>query len=312
MKLSSWIALLSIGASALSLALVSTDADAKRLGGGKPAGMQRQAPPAQQATPTPAKPADAPGASNAAVPGAAGATGAAAAAGKRSWLGPVAGLAAGLGIAALASHFGMGEGLANIMTMLLVAGVAFFVIRWLMGRFAASRSQPALAGASAGVDAPMARSAYTGAAPDAVLAAAAASSAPVLAAASRAPEGFDVAAFERTAKLIFIRMQAANDAAQLDDLRKFTTPELFASLRLDLQERGSAPQHTDVQQLDAQVVDTAQENEQWIVSVRFYGLVQEAVGAAPERFDELWHLVKPLDGSREWAISGITPQIVAA
>jgi len=87
-----------------------TDAEAaKRLGGGGSSGMQRQAtPPAkntQQAAPAqPAAPAAAP----AAQP-------------KRSWLGPIAGLAAGLGLAALASHLGFGEGLANFMMIALLA-----------------------------------------------------------------------------------------------------------------------------------------------------------------------------------------------
>jgi predicted lipid-binding transport protein (Tim44 family) len=121
------------------------------------------------------------------------------------------------------------------------------------------------------------------------------------------PAGFDAKEFERIAKMIFIRMQAANDAGEVEDLRKFTTPELFASLRLDLQERGGKAQQTDVVQLDAQLIDTAQENGQWIASVRFSGLIREQADSGADRFDELWHLVKPVDGSREWAIAGITP-----
>jgi len=31
--------------------------------------------------------------------------------------------------------------------------------------------------------------------------------------------------------------------------------------------------------------------------------------AAP--FDEVWHLVKPVDGSREWAIAGIQQNAIA-
>ena len=58
----------------------------------------------------------------------------------------------------------------------------------------------------------------------------------------------------------------------LNDLRAFTTPEMFASVKLDLQDRKGAPQQTDVVQLDAQVVDHAEENGQYIVSVRFHGL----------------------------------------
>jgi predicted lipid-binding transport protein (Tim44 family) len=137
--------------------------------------------------------------------------------------------------------------------------------------------------------------------------AAGASSAGIGAAVAARPEGFDADGFTRIAKMIFIRLQAANDEANIEDLRKFTTPELFASLRLDLQERGQSAQQTDVMQLDAELVDTAQENGQWVASVRFSGLIREEVGQGAEPFNELWHLVKPLEGGREWAIAGITP-----
>jgi predicted lipid-binding transport protein (Tim44 family) len=119
------------------------------------------------------------------------------------------------------------------------------------------------------------------------------------------PAAFDSESFERTAKMIFIRMQAANDTADLDDLRRFTTPELFASLRLELQERGPAAQATDVVKVDAKVLDIGNESERQIVSVRFQGQVIEEKGGTPTDFNEVWHLVRPHDGSREWAIAGI-------
>ena len=105
--------------------------------------------------------------------------------------------------------------------------------------------------------------------------------------------------------MIFIRLQAANDAGNLDDLRQFTTPELFASIRLDLQDRNGATQTTDVQRVDAQVVDFTTEGTQQIVTVRFHGLIKEAPESAAEAFDELWHLVRPVDESHPWAIAGI-------
>lgn len=119
------------------------------------------------------------------------------------------------------------------------------------------------------------------------------------------PATFDSESFTRTAKMIFIRLQAANDTADLDDLRRFTTPELFASLRLDIQERGPAEQHTDVVKVDAEVLDVSQDDTQQIVSVRFTGHLVEEKGAAPTEIDEFWHLVKPLDDSRPWAIAGV-------
>jgi predicted lipid-binding transport protein (Tim44 family) len=134
--------------------------------------------------------------------------------------------------------------------------------------------------------------------------------APALAtpAAPALPDGFDIEGFERIAKMIFIRLQAANDSADLNDLRTFTTPELFASLRLDLQDRGNAAQQTDVVEIDARIVDFAQEDDRQIVSVRFQGLVREDPSAGAIPFDEVWHLVKPLDDSRAWAIAGIQQQ----
>ncbi len=121
----------------------------------------------------------------------------------------------------------------------------------------------------------------------------------------RLPEGFDIPAFERIAKMIFIRMQAANDAGDLDDLRRFMTPEMFAEARIDLHDRSGTAQHTDVEKVDAEVIDFAQENGRAIVSVRFHGLVREEKDTTPTAFDEIWHLSKPDDDSNAWAIAGI-------
>ena len=279
----------------LTLSLMPTESEARRFGGGKSSGMQRAAPPAKPAAPPAASPNTPAAAGAAAVP-------------KRSWLGPVAGLAAGLGLAALFSHLGLGEELANFVMLALLAVVAVVVIRMLMRRFGAGSGQSRLATATAGaaptglqrsrVDTPA--PGMTGIQIGSGLAPAAGSTpAPNL------PADFDTEGFERIARMIFIRMQAANDAADLDDLRQFTTPELFASLRVDLQDRGGAAQQTDVVRVDAQVLDFAQEGGQQIVSVRFQGEVREDAGATPAAFDEVWHLVKPVGDEGAWRIAGV-------
>ena len=304
----------SMTVAALALSLAPGDADAKRLAAGKPAGMQRAAP--TNATPqnAPAHNA-APAAAPTAAPMAAPATPP-----KRSWLGPLAGLAAGVGLAALFSHLGMGAGMGNLVMMLLLAGLAFFAIRFVMSRMGGNRAGngPQLVGAGAPVGGDWQPSSVNGPAnapvvlPRTALDAAPAALAGGVAAAGVAtapalPGGMAAADFERLAKMVFIRLQAANDSSNLDDLRKFTTPELFASLRLDLQDRGGAKQQTDVVQIDAQVVDTARENGQDIVTVRFHGLIREAAEAGAEPFNEMWHLVRAADGHGDWAIAGITP-----
>jgi predicted lipid-binding transport protein (Tim44 family) len=138
---------------AMLAAFVPTAADAKRLGGSRSSGMQRDMPARTAPDAPPAKPA-APAAGNtpaqpgAAAPAAAGATAAAAAGAKRSWLGPIAGLAAGLGLVALASALGFGEELANFLMIALLAVAAIALIAFLMRRFG-RKPQPALAGGAA-------------------------------------------------------------------------------------------------------------------------------------------------------------------
>jgi predicted lipid-binding transport protein (Tim44 family) len=311
---------------AIALVVASTAtlpivAEARRLGGGGAIGMQRSVPPRAAPEALPARPA-APTAQPAAVPPTAAA---AAAAPRRSWLGPIAGLAAGLGIAALMSHLGFGAEFGNIVMMMLLAVVGFALIRFLMRRFmpssAAANGGVQLAGASAA--APRAPVSFHderpaqfrglqsgGDTPRELASVGGPLAAPV--AAANLPADFDAPAFERIAKMIFIRLQAANDSGDQGDLRAFTTPEMFAHLKLDLQERGGATQQTDVERVDAEVLDVVREDDRQIVSVRFHGLIREQPGAAAEPFDEVWHLVRPTDGSREWAIAGIQQQLAQA
>lgn len=273
---------------ALSLAVCAAgfapmSAEAKRFGGGSSAGMQRSLPARQAPTPptqaTPTTPAALPGAAPAAAP-------------RRSWMGPIAGLAAGLGLAALMSHLGLGAGMGNILVLVLLALVGFALLRWAAAR-AGRMPSMATPNRSTAPDGPAWNPPATPTAtPSHVFS-------PPL------PPGFDVAGFERIAKMIFIRMQAANDAADLNDLRTFTTPEMYAAIKLALQERGDLPQTTDVVRVDAEVLDVASEDVRQVVSVRFHGLIREEVNGVPQAFDEIWHLVRPVDGSREWAIAGI-------
>jgi predicted lipid-binding transport protein (Tim44 family) len=240
-------------------------------------------------------------------------------------MGPIAGLAAGLGIAALMSHLGMGEAFGNFLMLALLAVAALFVIRFLMRRFGsngqpvagAQREQLAAVGGAPAVppswnkpaEAPvMARSnaadASTVSADGSTRLAPmpGSSVAPVVPA--RLPADFDAEGFSRIAKMIFIRMQAANDTGDLNDLRSFTTPEMFAVAKMDLQERAGKTQTTDVVHVDAEVLDLVKEGERHTVSVRFHGQIREDIGAPVEDFDEIWHLTRFGD-SPAWAIAGI-------
>ncbi|MDK9724164.1 MAG: transporter [Sterolibacteriaceae bacterium MAG5] len=276
---------LTLCAAFIGFAMPVFDAEAKRLGGGMSSGMkrdsgvmQRQAAPAAPTSPAaaPAKPATPQAAPQPS--------------GMSRWLGPLAGIAAGIGLAALLSHFGLGEGFASILMMVLLAGAIFFVVRLLL-RKREPENRMAYAGPAPAHFEPASMPAGGAAAP--------------AASGGNIPADFDVAGFVRNAKANFIRLQAANDAGNLDDIRAFTSPEMFAEIKLQYEERGRAKQETDVMQLDAEVLDVATEDRRYVVSVRFHGLIREEAGAAPENFDEVWHLTKPMDGASGWVVAGI-------
>ncbi|MHB1403666.1 MAG: Tim44 domain-containing protein [Thiobacillus sp.] len=271
--------LISLFAVFIGFSFMMPDAEARRMGGSKSFGMQRTAPAKQNVAPTPPRQQ----------------TGAAPQ--KRSWMGPIAGLAAGLGLAALFSHLGLGEEMANFMMLALLAMAAFMLFRWFM-----RRNAPAPAPAMQYAGMPSA-GANPGAAFDQAPATLGGS-----AAASAFPPGFDADAFTREAKLNFIRLQAAFDAANLDDLRAFTSPEVFAEISMQLAERGDAAQTTDVMTLDAEVLEAVDEGNRHVVSVRFTGLVREAAGQDAVPLDEVWHLTKPASGQGGWVIAGIQQQ----
>ncbi|HEY6895690.1 MAG TPA: TIM44-like domain-containing protein [Rhodocyclaceae bacterium] len=278
---------------AAGLGLASADAEAKRLGGGGSIGMSRNSAPMQRQATTPPKQATA--TPQQAAPSAPAPMPAPQPSGMSRWLGPLAGLAAGIGLAALFSHFGMGEGFANFaMIALLVVG-GIFLIRMLFSR---RQPEPAYAGSAPGTSRYEPLQAVPASAAPAAVPAAADETIPV-------PADFDIQGFLRQAKLNFNRLQAANDAGNMDDIKQFTSPEVFAEVEMQYQERGRSKQQTDVVQLDAALVEVITEEKRHVASVRFHGLLREEPNAAPIPFDEIWHLIKPVDGSEGWRVAGI-------
>ena len=257
-----------------SISLLAANAEARRLGGGGSIGKQRTMSPQQtQKSPaaTPA-PAAAPAAGN-------------------KWLGPLAGLAIGAGLGALFAGGGlggMGGGFGGILMMLALAGLVMFLI----AKFRKPQPQAMQYAGQGATYTPPETTSYSG-------------GATAIPAAKSIPADFPVDAFLRSAKMSFIRLQAANDRKDLNDIREYTTPEMFAEISMQLQERGNAAQTTDVTTLNAELLEVVNESNHAIASVRMTGQLVENKGT-PENFDEVWHVQKNLqDDKAVWLLSGI-------
>ena len=315
--------LLSVFVALIGLALIVPEADARRTGGGRSVGKQRESI-NQQATPK--APAQQPqGAQNAqsqqAQPAQA-APGKAAAqqpSGMSRWLGPLAGLAIGAGLASLFFNNGLGGALMGILLLAALVFGALFLFRMLRGNRGARPQEPLrYAGANpyggqveptgsparVPAPAPAAAPAYGGAAPHSVAATTVGGTA-AAPARSPWPADFNAEEFVRHAKVNFAKVQDANDRRDMEALRDYMTPALAAEIEADLRASGDAPQKTEVVTLDAEVLDVTTESGLYIVSVRFSGLIREEAGAEPQPFSEIWHLEKPLNGRSGWQVAGI-------
>jgi predicted lipid-binding transport protein (Tim44 family) len=299
-------------------AVVADDAEARRMGGGRSMGRQsttatqqhQATPPSQSMQPgTPGAPA-----AQRAQPAPAAAPAAAQPARNR-WLGPIAGLAAGLGIAALLSHFGLGGAFAGAMANMIVIALLVFAAIWLFRFFMRKKNGNTPAYATAGGATPFGGSArtdvnrepsYSAPLADTYAAPQGTSSvAPAAVAAPGVPAGFDSEAFLRNAKVYFVRLQDAWDRGNTNDIREFTTPEMFAEVKLDIDARNGQPNRTDVVQLNADILGVEDRSTEYLASVRFHGLIRESEGAAAEPFVEIWNLSKQTTGSEGWLLAGI-------
>ena len=270
---------------ACGLGLVVVDVEARRLGGGKSFGMQRNT--TQQAAPQAPAQQQQQAAGTPAQQPAAAATG-------NKWMGPLAGLALGAGLMALFMNNGIAGALMGVLLLAAIAGIAMMAFRALRGGTARTPLQYA-GGQDSGQQA-LTSLPGGGAATHSVAA---------TTSTGRWPADFNAAEFLRHARLNFVRLQEANDARDSAALADFLTPDVLAGVQEQWQSEGATQGKTDVVTLESEILDVTTEGLLHIVSVRFSGLIREDASAEPQTFAEIWHLEKPLRGTTGWLVSGI-------
>jgi predicted lipid-binding transport protein (Tim44 family) len=294
-----------------ALLLATAPADAARFGGGRSFGAQRPsistprvAPPAAS---TPSNNFAGPAANpvmprtpaTAAAPAAAAPAAAAARApGGSRWLAPLAGVAAGLGLAALMSHFGMSPSFSGLLLVVLLVVGGLVVARLLMARRAAVPG-------GGSVPVPPREDERASAFEPRFGGGAQPSPNP-----AHWPAGFDAERFARQSLQQFRAVQRAYDNGDTAALADVMTPELYTEAVKDLRARGvHVPTQFDT--LEAEVLDVTTEADLYWVSVRFHGMSREDGASSPQAFDEVWNLSKPVDGSSGWLVAGIQQSIAA-
>lgn len=310
-----WSIVLS-AAMALSFGLSATSADAARLGGGKSTGKQSSNVTQREA----AKPS---------TPAAPPAAGAPAAAPKKPWGAMLGGLAAGLGLAWLASSLGLGGAMANIMMFALLALVAVVVIGFVMrkmkgGNSAQGQSPFAMQGAGSaatprsyspenvGNDASARPWERNSMAFDAAKTAGSGSMIGSGLSGSQSwgvPADFDANGFLNACKANFMTLQGAWDRSDINSLRAMMTDDMLTEIKTQLAEReshtGVGVNKTDVQMLDAKLLGIEELADMYMASVEFSGMIREDASAGASPFREVWNMTKPRSGAGGWLVAGV-------
>ena len=315
-----WSIVLS-AAMALSFGLAATSADAARLGSGKSTGKQSSNV-TQREVAKPATPATPPAAAPAAAP-------------KKPWGAMLGGLAAGLGLAWLASSLGLGGAFSQIIMFALLALVVMVVGGFLYRKFkgggspAPAKSPFAFQGAgnaagnaatpksyspeNVGNDASARPWERNNMAFDASQQATGSGSmiGSGLAGSQSwgVPAGFDAEGFLKACKANFLTLQDAWDRSDINNLRAMMTDEMLGEIKTQLAEReshtGAGVNKTDVQMLDAKLLGIEELADTYMASVEFSGMIREDASAGASPFREVWNMTKPRDGSGGWLVAGV-------
>jgi len=293
-----WSAIFS-GLLAVTLTMSGASADAKRLGGGSSVGKQSSNVTQRQAP------------ANASNPAAKPATPAAAAAPKKPWGAMLGGLAAGLGLAWLASSLGLGGAFGQIIMFALLALVVMLVIGFVMRRLkggapsganapGATRGQPPLAfqgaqnysPANVGNDAsarPWERNtaAFDGGAVTPATTGSMIGSGLAGSQSWSIPAGFDADGFLNASKTNFITLQDAWDRSDIQNLRSMMTDDMLEQIKTQLADRethtGGVSNKTEVVVLNAQLLGIEELSDVYMASVEFSGMIKEDARPAPAR-----------------------------
>ncbi len=253
----------------------------------------------------------------------AGAQNAAARSGFSRFLGPIAGIAAGLGIAALLSSLGLSGAFLELISSLILIVAVIVIARWLFRLMRRGGAQPATAarGASGGLysqrstqenhsyrhSAPVADAGtHTSTAPHPVVLEGQARTVEDVEQDSSwfIPQDFDVPAFLDNAKKQFAHIQSLWDKGDASGLQQFLTDDLFKELQpAVLANAQSQTNKTEIVLLNAELMGIEKLEDGYLASVRYSGMLREGSNPEATRFEEVWNLLKA-EGTG-WLVAGI-------
>jgi len=237
---------------------------------------------------------------------------------KRPWGAMLGGLAAGLGLAWLASSMGFGEELGQFMMFGLIALGIMMVVGYFMRRRASANNSESntspLAFQGAGATPPQQHQATqfntNTDAPTASAGSMIGSAVGGFQPTWSIPAGFDANGFVNKAKENFVVMQDAWDRSDTNSLRNLMTDNMLEEIKAQIAERDATASvgqmtKTEVITLEARLLGIEESVDGHLASIEFAGMIREDVGAQPESFKEVWNMSLSKTTNSGWLVAGI-------
>ncbi len=122
------------------------------------------------------------------------------------------------------------------------------------------------------------------------------------------PADFDTAGFLTAAKRNFVSLQDAWDKSDIAALRSMMTDEMAGEIKSQLADRagltGAGTNKTDVVMLDAHLLGIEDMADGYMASVEFSGMIREEPSTGPAPFREVWNMTKSKNGGG-WLVAGV-------
>ena len=120
------------------------------------------------------------------------------------------------------------------------------------------------------------------------------------------PPGFDQGEFMKGAQTIYTRMQSSWDKRDLEDIRKFTSPEVYAEIERQAQE-DPQPSRTEILLVNARLLEVRSVDHQEIASVHYDVMMREGdADKLAKQVREVWHFSRDEKATGSfWRLEGI-------
>jgi predicted lipid-binding transport protein (Tim44 family) len=122
------------------------------------------------------------------------------------------------------------------------------------------------------------------------------------------PAGFDAEGFLKASKANFVTLQDAWDRSDIQSLRAMMTDDMLEQIKTQLADReshtGGVNNKTEVVMLDAQLLGIEELSDVYMASVEFSGMIREDASAGASPFREVWNMTKPRSGGG-WLVAGV-------